>query len=47
MDQATEDVSSLDVPGQGGAGGCALRRRDRDWDGEVDAAAGTCRVVVH
>jgi len=46
MDQAIEDVGWLDVPGQVGALGGALRRRDRDWDGEVDAAVRSSRVVV-
>jgi len=48
VDQATEDIDSLDVPVSGrlGALGGGVRRRDRDWDGEVEAAVGTCRVVV-
>ena len=48
MNQATEDVDSLDVPGRVGAGGGGVRRQDRDWDWdvEVDATVGTAGVVV-
>jgi hypothetical protein len=48
VDQATEDVDSLDVPGRAGVGGGGVRRRDPawHWDVEVDAAVGACGVVM-